>query len=64
MIFKKDEYKGFCKEQPTSESGGKPRVVESLKREFGYKTVVVIGDGMTDFESCPPAVSISYIIKI
>lgn len=49
------EYVGFCKNQPTSESGGKPRVMEMLRNKFGYKTIVMIGDGMTDLESCPPA---------
>lgn len=48
-------YIGFCKDQPTSESGGKPRVMELLRKQHGYKTIVMIGDGMTDLESCPPA---------
>lgn len=49
------DYAGFCKNQPTSESGGKPRVMEFLRKKHGYKTIVMIGDGMTDLESCPPA---------
>lgn len=49
------EYNGFCKEQPTSESGGKPRVMDMLRKKFNYKTIIMIGDGMTDLESCPPA---------
>lgn len=48
-------YAGFCRDQPTSESGGKPRVMKILREKFGYKTIVMIGDGMTDLESCPPA---------
>lgn len=56
ILFNEDgDYNGFCKEQPTSESGGKPRVMDFLKKKFGYKKIVMIGDGMTDLESCPPA---------
>jgi phosphoserine phosphatase len=50
------EYIGFDENELTSESGGKGRVIEVLKHKFGYNNVVMIGDGMTDFESCPPAV--------
>ena len=39
----------------TGDSGGKPRVVEKLKREFGFKSLVMIGDGITDMEAKPPA---------
>jgi len=53
------EYNGFCKEQPTSESGGKPRVMQILREKFNYKTIIMVGDGMTDLESCPPAVNFS-----
>ena len=57
------EYEGFDENEFTSESGGKGRVIEVLKNQFGYKNVVMIGDGMTDFESCPPAVSEKVILK-
>ncbi|KAF4528580.1 hypothetical protein B566_EDAN015728 [Ephemera danica] len=49
------DYAGFEEEEPTSRSGGKGEVVQQLKTEMGYSTVVLIGDGMTDLEACPPA---------
>nr|XP_002119347.1 phosphoserine phosphatase-like [Ciona intestinalis]XP_004227312.1 phosphoserine phosphatase-like [Ciona intestinalis] len=49
------EYAGFDEDCPTSESGGKPRVIKELKQKFGYKKVVMIGDGVTDMEASPPA---------
>lgn len=56
LFFNNDgEYIGFDENELTSESGGKGRVIEVLKHKFGYNNVVMIGDGMTDFESCPPA---------
>lgn len=51
------EYAGFDESQPTCESGGKGRVISLLKEKYGFKTVVMIGDGATDLEACPPAVS-------
>ena len=51
----KGEYVGFDEEELTSESGGKGKVIEFLKATHGYKNVVMIGDGATDLESCPPA---------
>jgi phosphoserine phosphatase len=49
------KYTGFDEEEMTSESGGKGRVIEHLKKQFSYKNVIMIGDGATDLESCPPA---------
>ena len=51
-------YAGFDTSEPTSESGGKPRVVKLLKEKFGHKSLVMIGDGATDMEASPPAVRI------
>lgn len=48
-------YAGFDKSQPTSEQGGKPAVVKLLKKEYGFRNVVMIGDGATDMEAAPPA---------
>jgi len=48
-------YAGFDTEQPTSESGGKKVVMATLKEKFGYKSLVMIGDGMSDFEAYPTA---------
>lgn len=49
------DYAGFDEDQPTSSSGGKKVVVETLKNKNGYKNLVMIGDGATDMEACPPA---------
>ncbi|XP_052090293.1 phosphoserine phosphatase-like isoform X3 [Mytilus californianus] len=49
------DYAGFDENQPTSSSGGKKVVVETLKNKHGYKSLVMIGDGATDMEACPPA---------
>lgn len=65
-------YLGFDESLPTSESGGKGKVISSLKKKHQtYVTVnikavlkciafriVMVGDGITDLESCPPAVSV------
>ncbi|XP_068010773.1 phosphoserine phosphatase [Melanerpes formicivorus] len=48
------EYAGFDETQPTSESGGKGKVITHLKEQFNFKKVVMIGDGATDMEACPP----------
>lgn len=48
-------YAGFDENEPTSRSGGKGVVVESLKQNKGYQNLVLIGDGATDLEACPPA---------
>ncbi|XP_066513968.1 phosphoserine phosphatase-like [Hoplias malabaricus] len=49
------EYAGFDETQPTAESGGKGRVISLLKEKYGFEKVVMIGDGATDLEACPPA---------
>lgn len=48
-------YAGFEKSRPTSNQDGKSRVVAMLKQTRGYKNIVMIGDGVTDLEACPPA---------
>lgn len=49
------EYAGFDETEPTSKNGGKGEVIRLLKQEHGYSNVVMIGDGATDLEACPPA---------
>eukprot|EP00752_Nemacystus_decipiens_P007101 g6363.t1 len=49
------KYVGFDAEEPTSRDGGKPKVVGLLSKEFGYKCVVMVGDGATDMQAKPPA---------
>ena len=56
-------YSGFDADQPTSASGGKPKVARVLKDTKGYKQLVFIGDGVTDAEACPPAVSLTFHIS-
>lgn len=58
------EYKGFDEEELTSESGGKGLVIQNLKDTYGYKNVVMIGDGATDLETCPPAVILFFCLII
>lgn len=55
-FFFKGEYQSFDENEYTSESGGKARVIDFIKKKHGYDKVVMIGDGWTDYESCPPAV--------
>ena len=56
LFDEQGEYEGFDEEELTSESGGKGKVIEQLKAAHGYKNVIMIGDGATDLETCPPAV--------
>lgn len=54
-FFLNGEYAGFDESEPTSRSGGKGEVIGLLKKEHGYSKIVMIGDGATDLEACPPA---------
>jgi phosphoserine phosphatase len=49
------DYLGFCREEPTSADMGKPKAVQQIKDEFGYDTIVMVGDGATDAQAKPPA---------
>lgn len=49
------EYGGFDEAQLTSRSGGKAEVISHLRKKEGYSSIVMIGDGATDMEACPPA---------
>lgn len=56
MLFAEDgSFRGIDENAPTSRSGGKARVVQQLKDEFGFETIIVVGDGATDAEARPPA---------
>jgi phosphoserine phosphatase len=48
-------YAGFDETMLTSRSGGKGAAVQDLIERHGYDTVVMIGDGITDWEASPPA---------
>ena len=50
-------YAGFDESQPTSQQDGKAQVIAYLKHRYGYRRIVMVGDGATDLEACPPAVS-------
>jgi phosphoserine phosphatase len=51
----KGEYAGFDTLQPTSHSGGKAEALQAIIQTYGYKRVVMVGDGVTDMEAKPPA---------
>ena len=52
LLFNEDgSYIGFDEEEMTSDSGGKGRAIEYLKSKYGYKRLVMIGDGATDMEA-------------
>lgn len=36
-------------------------MISLLKEKYGFKKIVMIGDGATDLEACPPAVSARHI---
>lgn len=56
LLFNTDgSYKGFNTNEPTSRDGGKSKVIQQLKDENGYKSVIMIGDGATDMQARPPA---------
>ncbi|BBN01816.1 phosphoserine phosphatase [Marchantia polymorpha subsp. ruderalis] len=48
------EFTGFDATEPTSRSGGKAKVIEKIKAEFGYTKLIMIGDGATDLEARRP----------
>ena len=48
-------FTGHDKDEPTSRAGGKAKVVATLKSKYGYKKVVMVGDGATDLEVRPDA---------
>jgi len=54
-FFFDGSYAGFDEREPTSHQDGKAKVVSYLKRRYGYRCVVMVGDGATDLEACPPA---------
>ena len=49
LFFDKEgKYSSFNINEPTSTSEGKTKVITKLKEKYGYKSVVMIGDGYTD----------------
>ena len=58
LFNEQGEYAGFDETEPTSMSGGKALAVSAIKERGEHKHVVMVGDGATDAEACPPAVNI------
>ena len=48
-------YSGFDATEPTSADQGKPKALGIIKEKFGYKTMIMVGDGATDAQAKPPA---------
>jgi phosphoserine phosphatase len=46
-------YVGFNQQYPTTRTGGKPIVIEQLKKELNPSKIVMIGDGVSDLETKP-----------
>jgi phosphoserine phosphatase len=46
-------YRGFDESYPTTRSGGKPEVVNRLRRELSPSRIVMVGDGVSDLETKP-----------
>ncbi len=46
-------YRDFDHSYPTTRSGGKPEVIEKLKRELNPAQIVMVGDGVSDLETQP-----------
>mmetsp|Transcript_132146 Transcript_132146/g.240407 ORF Transcript_132146/g.240407 Transcript_132146/m.240407 type:complete len:306 (-) Transcript_132146:63-980(-) len=44
-------YAGFDRSRPTSRSGGKTEVLQALRKEHDYQTIVMVGDGATDMDT-------------
>jgi len=48
-------YIGFDEEEPTSRDMGKPSALAMIEEKYGYKCMVMVGDGATDAQAKPPA---------
>lgn len=48
-------YRDFDANEPTSQDMGKPKALEMIQAQGGYKTMVMVGDGATDAQAKPPA---------
>ncbi|KAL7471853.1 hypothetical protein ACHAXS_012158 [Conticribra weissflogii] len=48
-------YAGFDATEPTSADQGKPKALGMIKEKYGFDKMVMVGDGATDAQACPPA---------
>jgi phosphoserine phosphatase len=56
LLFNPDgSHAGFDQAAFTSRSGGKGAAIADLKARFGYRPLIMVGDGATDLEARPPA---------
>ncbi len=46
-------YAGYDAAYPTTRSGGKPQIIERLRTELAPRTIVMVGDGVSDLETKP-----------
>ncbi len=46
-------YAGFDATHPATRKGGKPEIVEALRRELNASRIVAVGDGVSDLETKP-----------
>jgi len=46
-------YRGYDTDYPTTRSGGKPEIVQRLRRELSPERIVMVGDGVSDLETKP-----------
>jgi len=44
-------YAGYDEDYPTTRNGGKPLVIERLRKELGITRAVMVGDGISDLET-------------
>ena len=52
LLFEENgDFKSHNPERHTSRTGGKKEVVKEIKKKYGYKKLVMIGDGVTDGEA-------------
>lgn len=51
----------FDRDQPTSQTGGKAKVVEMLVTKHGLQKVVMVGDGATDMEARDMGPAVAFV---
>mmetsp|Transcript_17849 Transcript_17849/g.24696 ORF Transcript_17849/g.24696 Transcript_17849/m.24696 type:complete len:317 (+) Transcript_17849:40-990(+) len=54
LFSESGDFAGFDPAEFTSQAGGKAKAIQFLKKDKGYKTMVMMGDGATDLEAKMP----------